>query len=126
MITIALTLNLSHDMYHLMIEDFIPAGTEVLNQDFLTSQTLPEDTHPLYDTHSPFADGWGWWYFNDPEIYDDHVLWTADYVPAGTYILTYECLPYQQGIFQVLPTHAWQYFYPEVQGTSSGSLFTIE
>jgi hypothetical protein len=126
MITIALTLNLSHDMYHLMIEDFIPAGTEVLNQDFLTSQTLPEDTHPLYDTRSPFADGWGWWYFNDPEIYDDHVLWTADYVPAGTYILTYECLPYQQGIFQVLPTHAWQYFYPEVQGTSSGSLFTIE
>jgi alpha-2-macroglobulin len=126
MITVALTVNLSHDMYNLMIQDFIPAGTEVLNQDFLTSQTLPEENMPIYDTRSPFADGWGWWYFNDPEIYNDHVLWTSDFVPAGTYVLTYEILPYQRGSFQVLPTHAWQYFYPEVQGTSSGDVFTIE
>jgi hypothetical protein len=126
MITVALTVNLSHDMYNLMIEDFIPSGTEVLNQDLLTSQTMPQEEVPFYNARSPFADGWGWWYFNDPEIYDDHVLWTSDYVPAGTYVLTYEILPYQRGSFQVLPTHAWQYFYPEVQGTSSGDIFNIE
>jgi len=126
MITVVLTVNLSHDMYHLMIEDFIPAGTEVLNQDFLTSQTLTEESPPPYNARSPFADGWGWWYFNNPEIYDDHLLWTSDYVPAGTYVLTYEILPYQRGNYQVLPAHAWQYFYPEVQGTSSGDIFIIE
>ncbi len=126
MITVALTITLAHDMYNLMIEDFIPAGTEVLNQDFLTSQTITEDDPQFFDIRSPFAQGWGWWYFNEPDIYDEHVLWTADYVPAGTYLLTYEILPYQRGIFQVLPTHAWQYFYPEVQGTSTGDRFTIE
>jgi uncharacterized protein YfaS (alpha-2-macroglobulin family) len=125
-VTVALTVNLAHDMYNLMIEDFIPAGTEVLNRAFLTSQTLPEESGLPYSPHNPFAHGWGWWYFYQPQIYDDHVLWTADFVPAGTYVLTYELLPYQYGTYQVLPAHAWQYFYPEVQGTSSGMLFTIE
>ena len=80
----------------------------------------------LFDPRDPFALGWGWWYFDGPQIYDDHVLWTAGYVPAGTYVLTYELLPYQRGTYQVLPAHAWQLFYPEVQGTTAGDLFTIE
>jgi uncharacterized protein YfaS (alpha-2-macroglobulin family) len=125
-VTVALTLNLPHDMYNLLVEDFIPAGAEVLNRAFLTSQSLPETPVQPYDPRNPFKDGWGWWIFDQPQIYDDHVLWTADYVPAGTYILTYELLPYQRGVYQVLPAHAWQYFFPEVQGTSSGNLFTID
>lgn len=125
-VTVALTVNLAHDMYNLLVEDFIPAGAEVLNRAFLTSQSLPKEPVQPYNPRYPFANGWGWWYFDQPQIYDDHVLWTADYVPAGTYILTYELLPYQHGAYQVLPAHAWQYFFPEVQGTSSGNLFTIE
>jgi len=126
LITVVLTVNISQDMYHLMLEDFIPAGTEILNKNFLTTQSLVESSGPLFDPRMPFSDGWGWWYFNAPQIYDDHILWTADFVPAGTYTLTYELLPYQRGVYQVLPSHAWQYFYPEVQGTSSGDIFTIE
>jgi len=125
-ITASLTVILPHDVYHLMLEDFIPAGTEVLNRNLLTTQTAPAEPQPVYDPRSPFEDGWGWWYFNDPQIYDDHVLWTADYVPAGTYTLTYQLVPTHRGTFQVIPAHAWQYFYPEVQGSSSGALFTIE
>lgn len=125
-ITASLTVNVSHDVYHLMVEDFIPAGTELLNRDLMTSQTASPETQPVYDPRAPFEDGWGWWYFNDPQIYDDHVLWTADYVPAGTYTLTYQLIPTHRGTFQVIPAHAWQYFYPEVQGASAGSLFTIE
>jgi len=126
MITVALTVIVAHDTYNLMIEDFIPAGTEIVNQNFLTSQTLTQETITVYDSRLPLSGGWGWWYFNEPQVYDDHLLWTADYVPAGTYILTYQLLPYQRGVYQVLPTHAWQYFYPEVQGTSEGDILTIE
>ena len=125
-ITVVLTVNLSHDMYNLMVEDFFPAGTEVLNRRLLTSQNLPEAAVDYFDPCDPFANGWGWWFFNQAQIYDDHVLWTANYIPAGTYILTYDLLPFQRGAYQVLPARAWQYFYPEVQGTTPGDLFRIE
>jgi alpha-2-macroglobulin len=125
-ITVTLTVVLANDMYNLMVEDFIPAGTEVLNRGLLTSPSLPETSPQQFDPSDPFARGWGWWYFNPAQIYDDHILWTADYVPAGTYMLMYELLPYQRGTYQVLPAHAWQFYYPEVQGTSAGDLFSIE
>jgi hypothetical protein len=126
LVTVGLTVVIPHDMYNLMVEDYIPSGSEVLNRDFLTSQTVSDPDAPVYDPRRSFASGWGWWYFNTPQIYDDHLLWTADYIPAGTYTLTYEILPYQRGIYQVLPARAWQYFFPEVQGTSEGALFAIE
>ena len=126
MVTVELTVNLSNDIYHFMLEDFIPSGTEILDPDLLTSQSPTEEPPPLYDPQTPFTDGWGWWYFNDPQIYDDHVLWMANFLPSGTYTLTYQLIPTQRGSFQVLPAHAWQYFYPEVQGTSAGDVFTIE
>ena len=125
LIRVALTVNVPHDMYNFMLEDFIPAGTEVFNPELQTSQTIPDEPVDIYNPIQPFDKGWGWWVFDDAEIYDDHVLWNASYVPAGTYILTYELVPYQRGAYQVLPAHAWQYFYPEVQGTTSGDLFTI-
>lgn len=125
-ITVAVTVILSSDMHHLIIEDFIPSGTEVLSQKFLTSQTLGLEPIADFNPRSPFTNGWGWWYFSKPQIYDNHVLWSTEYVPAGTYTLTYQILPFQRGVYQVLPSHAWQYFFPEVQGTSAGGLFTIE
>lgn len=125
-VTVVVTVNLPHDKYHLRVEDFIPAGAEVINPRFLTSPTVSAAHNDLFDLNDPFAQGWGWWYFNEPQVYDDHVVWTADYVPAGTYMLTYNLLPYQRGVYQVLPAHAWQLFYPEVQGTTSGDVFRIE
>jgi uncharacterized protein YfaS (alpha-2-macroglobulin family) len=126
MITAALTIIIPQDMVNVILEDFIPAGTEIVNRRFLTTQIMADETGLIYDPRHPFDEGWGWWYFNQPKIYDDHIVWTADTLPAGTYTLTYELYPYQKGVYQVLPAHAWQYFYPEIQGTSAGSLFTID
>ena len=125
LIRVALTMIIPHDMYHVVVEDPIPAGTEIFNPEFVTSQSIPFDPGNVFDPIMPFKNGWGWWIFNHPKIFEDHIQWTASYVPAGTYILTYDLMPTQRGAFQVLPTHAWQYFYPEVQGTTSGDLFTI-
>jgi uncharacterized protein YfaS (alpha-2-macroglobulin family) len=63
--------------------------------------------------------------FSDPQIYDDHILWTANYVPAGTYQLTYSLIPIQAGEFRVIPAHAWEAFFPEVQGTTAGDIFKV-
>jgi len=126
-LTARLTLTLPNDAYYLMLEDYIPAGTEILNQTLKTSQQGEDgtDVQVVYNPDDPFARGWGWWYFNEPQIRDERIIWTADYLPAGTYELSYTLIPTQAGEFHVLPAHAWQTFFPDVQGTSAGALFEI-
>jgi hypothetical protein len=81
---------------------------------------------PFFDPHRPFEDGWGWWYFTAPRIYDDRVNWASKYLPPGTYELTYLLVVLQPGEYRVLPAHAWMYYFPETQGTSAGEIFTIQ
>ncbi|HUG35014.1 MAG TPA: Ig-like domain-containing protein [Anaerolineales bacterium] len=128
LITAQLTLTLPHDAYYVMVEDFIPAGTEILDQNLKTSQQAVEgtDIQIQFDEENPFAEGWGWWLFNGPQIRDDGILFTADYLPAGTYVLTYTLTPLLAGEYRVLPARAWQAFFPEVQGTSAGMVIEIE
>ncbi len=127
-ITAQLTLTLPHDAYYIMVEDHIPAGMEVLNRNLKTSQLGADETsvQVQFDDADPFAKGWGWWLFNEPQIHDEGILFTADYLPTGTYVLTYTLIPVQAGEFRVLPAHAWQAFFPEVQGTSAGTIFEIK
>jgi hypothetical protein len=125
-ISVRLTLALPNDAYHLVVEDYIPAGSEILDTSLKTSQQgKAEEMAPLYETEHPFGSGWGWWLFNAPQIYDDHIAWTAEYLPAGTYELTYTLSILQLGEYHVLPARAWQFYFPEVQGNSAGGTFTI-
>ncbi|MEW6716909.1 MAG: Ig-like domain-containing protein [Chloroflexota bacterium] len=123
LITVRLSLSLEHDLYYLLVEDYIPAGAEVLDTSLKTSQIGAVMLE--YNPRRPFAEGWGWWYFHTPQIYDDHIAWAADYLPAGTYDLTYTLVLLQAGEYQVLPARARQVYFPEVQGTSGGTLFSI-
>lgn len=127
-VTAQLTLTLPHDSYYVMVEDHIPAGMEILNRSLKTSRLGIDATgvQVQFEDEDPFADGWGWWLFNEPQIHDEGILFTADYLPAGTYILTYTLIPVQAGEFRVLPARAWQAFFPEVQGTSAGTVFEIK
>ncbi|HSL45981.1 MAG TPA: Ig-like domain-containing protein [Anaerolineales bacterium] len=127
-ITARLTLVLPRESRYVMVEDFIPAGMEILNRSLKTSQQGIDSTEVEieFDDSDPFAEGWGWWLFNEPQIRDDGILFSADYLPAGTYVLTYTLIPLQAGEYRVLPAHAWESFFPEVQGTSAGALFEIK
>lgn len=131
LVEVRLTLSLEEAAYHLMLEDFIPAGAEILNESLKTTQqVIPEgeqpEPPPLYDPSAPLADGWGWWLFNSPQVYDDRIAWAVDYLPAGTYELTYVMSMIQPGEYQVLPARAWQSYFPEVQGNSAGEIFAIQ
>ena len=122
-----LTITVPEDMYYLVVEDFIPAGSEIVNTQLNTAQTgLGRAEGEIYSPNDPLGDGWGWWFFGQPEIYADHIRWVASYVPAGTYILTYRLLPMQPGEYRVLPARAYQYYFPEIQGRSAGLIFKIE
>ena len=127
-VSVRLTLTIPHDAYYLMVQDYIPAGTDILDSSVKTSQQGEQDlsVQVPYDPSDPFSEGWGWWYFNRPQLYADHILWSADYLPAGTYELTYTIIPSLAGQYRILPTHAWQAYFPEVQGTSAGAVFEIK
>jgi uncharacterized protein YfaS (alpha-2-macroglobulin family) len=122
-VTVRLTLTIPETVYYMLVEDYLPAGAEVLDVSLKTSQQGAAEPH--YDLHEPFAQGWGWWYFNDPQIYDDRIAWAVDVLPAGTYELTYQLVPLLPGEFKVMPARAWQLYFPEVQGNSAGDIFEI-
>jgi hypothetical protein len=127
-VKVRLALTVPRDSYYVMVEDYIPAGAEILDTRLKTSQQGEDygaEAKPLYDPQNPFANGWGWWYFNEASISDDHISWSAEYLPAGTYELTYTFVPLQAGEYQVLPGRAWQLYFPEVQATSAGGKFVI-
>jgi len=134
-VTVRLTLTAPKDMAFLAVTDYIPAGAEILDTSLKTTEIgyNPEmgmdgepAVEPLFDPRRPFAEGWGWWLFSQPQIYDDHIAWTANNLPAGTYELTYTLLLLQPGQFRVLPARAWQLYFPEVQANSAGSVFEIK
>jgi len=126
-LTTRLTIVVPNDVYHFVVEDYIPAGTEILNTSLKTSQ-LGEfgEPGPLYDPRTPYSQGWGWWLFDPARIYDDHITWTASYLPAGTYELTYTLVILQAGEYRVLPARAWMSYFPEVQGNSAGAILEIK
>lgn len=119
-----LTITLAEPAYNVVVEDFIPAGMEVANPQLNTTVTL-ENPLAYVDARDPFAFGWGWWRFSEPAVRDDSLMWTSDFLPAGTYQLVYYLTPVQPGEYQVLPARAWAYHFPEVQGQSAGAVFTI-
>jgi uncharacterized protein YfaS (alpha-2-macroglobulin family) len=126
MVTARVTLTLPNDSYYLFLEDYLPAGAEILDTSLKTSQLGIElEPTPLYDDSAPFQNGWGWWYFQSPLIYDDHIAWSANYLPAGTYELIYTLVITHPGDYRVLPARAWEFYFPEVQGSGAGAVFKI-
>ena len=122
LIQVRITLVVEHDLHYLIVEDKIPAGTEILDTRLNTSrQDLAE-----YQVSSPFKHGWGWWYFNQPTVYDNRIMWAANFVPAGTYQMVYTLSLTHPGEYQVLPARAWQQYFPETQAISAGEKFNVE
>jgi len=128
-LSVHLNLTLPHDTYYLMLLDYLPAGAEILDTSLKTSQQgqgSGMDVSVNYDAKDPYLRGWGWWLFDSPRIFDDHIQWSANFLPAGSYEITYTIIPMQAGEFRVLPARAWQAYFPEVQGTSAGEIFEIK
>lgn len=122
-VTVRLTLTIPETAYYLLVEDYIPAGAEVIDTSLKTSQ---QGAALQFNPLAPFENGWGWWYFNTPQIHDDRISWAADVLPPGTYELIYQLVPLRPGEYRVLPARSRQLYFPEVQGNSAGEIFEIE
>jgi len=109
-----------------LVEDPLPAGAEAVDQTLLTSSSL--DAEEGWDSPDwEYRWGyWGWWWFNQTQVRDEKVVLFAEYLPAGTYEYTYIMRASLPGEYQVMPTIAQEFYFPEVFGRSDGMLFTIQ
>ena len=110
-------------LYYVYLEDPLPAGAEAINASLLTSQQFTGATPQFLSNEWDF--GWGYWYFNHTQLRDEKTILYAEYLPAGTYVYTYNIQATVPGQFHVMPAHAGEFYFPEVWGRSDGVVFTI-
>ena len=81
LIQVRLTIIAPHDLYYVVVDDPIPAGSEGVNPNLETSQQI--GTRPGLDSSDPLSKGWGWWWFSNIEFRDEKVVLYSSYLPAG-------------------------------------------
>ncbi len=118
-----LTIVVPNDMHFLLVADPLPAGMEAVDTS-LKSSPVPQAPEQ-YNWKQVDSEGWGWWYFPHVELRDEKVVLSTDYLPAGTYVYTYQVRASTPGSFQVIPPTAQEFYFPEVYGRGDGSLFTV-
>jgi uncharacterized protein YfaS (alpha-2-macroglobulin family) len=128
-VQVRLTVIAAHDLYYVVVEDPLPAGAEAIDTSLATTSLLEREPG-LYreaeeDNWYRFYHWWWRWYSRS-EMRDDKVVLFADYLPAGTYEYTYAFRATQPGEYQVIPTSASEFYFPEVFGRADGRLFVIE
>jgi uncharacterized protein YfaS (alpha-2-macroglobulin family) len=124
-----LTIIAPHDLYYVVVEDMLPAGAEAIDTSLDTTSLLERD--PTLQRSADRGDFWYgpyWWWWNwysRSELRDEKVVLFADYLPAGTYEYTYTFRAILPGEYQVIPTFANEFYFPEVFGRGDGELFVI-
>ena len=122
LVQVRLTLVVPQSLHYVVIDDPLPAGLEAVDASLNTSQEVPTQ----YQSQDYDKYGWGWWYFYYKQIYDQKVVMSADYLPAGTYTITYLARAATVGQFHVLPTTAREFYFPDVAGRTAGSEFVVK
>ena len=123
-VRVELTVIVPNDRIYVTVEDPIPAGTDAIDPNLLTSASGNEGV--IVPAEGEFGRGfWGWWYFDHIQYRDEKVVFLSQFLPAGTYQYTYFLQPNIPGVYQVMPATAREQYFPEVFGRSEGTIFTI-
>lgn len=125
-IKVKLTIIAPNDLHHVVVEDPFPAGAEGVDQSLKTTSVVgqaPEIRRT--DRRNPWGGDYGWWWFSHTEMRDEKAVLFATYLPRGTYEYTYLIRASLAGVYRLIPTHAYQMYFPEVFGRTDGGLFTV-
>jgi uncharacterized protein YfaS (alpha-2-macroglobulin family) len=128
LVRVRLTIIAPNDLHYVVVEDPFAAGAEPVDTSLQTTSVVGEqpELHPV-DRELPWwYRGWGWWWFSNTDLRDEKLVLFATYLPAGTYEYTYLVQIGLAGEYRVLPTTAYEMYFPEVMGRSDGMLFRVE
>jgi hypothetical protein len=128
LVKVKLTLIAPTDLYYVVVEDPLPAGFEGVDLSLKTTSVVGErpELRSVTAEQESYWYGWGWWWFSHSEMRDEKVALFANYLPRGTYEYTYLMRAGVPGEFHVMPTTAYQMYFPEVSGRSDGGRFVVE
>jgi uncharacterized protein YfaS (alpha-2-macroglobulin family) len=125
-ISVTVTIIAPTDLFHLLVEVPIPAGTEPIDPSLANTAGdfgIPELTQ-LPEGEEPA----GWWQSWTPsytDMRDDKVAVFATFLGAGTYEYTFTVRAAIPGEYRVLPAYAEQMYFPDVWGRTGGTTFTV-
>jgi len=101
-----------------MVEDFIPAGMEIVNLDLSTEQkSLRLQERELKGREL---------YLDFKEIHDDRLFLYAEHLEPGVYEFDYFVRPLIKGKFTHLPAQVSEMYFPENFGRTDGRYVEIE
>jgi hypothetical protein len=126
-IRVDLTIIAPHDLHYLVVEDMLPAGAEAIDTGLATTSLLAQRPGlRRAEEEAAYALPWRWWnWYSRSELRDEKVVLFADYLPKGTYEYRYTMRATTPGDFHVIPTVAWEFYFPEVFGRSEGRMLYI-
>ncbi len=125
-IQVKLTIIAPNDLHHVVVEDPFPAGAEGIDQSLKTTSVVGQAPElKRTDRTNPWGGDYGWWWFSHSELRDEKAVLFANYLPQGTYEYTYLIRASLAGEFRLIPTNAYEMYFPEVFGRGDGGLFTI-
>jgi len=123
-IRVDLTIIAPNDLYYVVVEDPLPAGGEAIDRGLATTSLLEQMPQLLRQGARSYY--WWWWrWYSRSELRDEKVVLFADRLPKGTYEYSYTFRATLPGEYQVIPTLAREFYFPEVFGRSDGRLLSI-
>lgn len=130
LLTVRLTIVIPQSVQYVLVKDPLPAGLEAVNGSLNTSSYTERPPNPRGGELGEDTSGDGRYYywgpFSNVEMRDDHTALFADYMGPGTYVYEYYARATTPGVYNALPAHAEQMYFPDVFGHSDGGRFTVK
>lgn len=118
-ISVTVTVIAPANLHQVRVDVPIPAGAEILDPNLNTMPQYDESGNPVW------ASSWDAWNPTWKDYRNEKVSLFETYLPAGTWIYTFQMRLTTPGEFRVLPAFAEMMYFTEVWGRSSGGLFTV-
>ncbi|MCG2769255.1 MAG: alpha-2-macroglobulin, partial [Anaerolineae bacterium] len=124
-IKVRLTIIAPSDLHYLVVEDPLPAGCEAVDTTLKTTSVAVERPQVTRLDEKASSWSWGWWWFAHAELRDEKVALFSTYLPRGTYEYAYLIRASVPGEFLLMPTTAYEMYFPETFGRSDGGRFIV-
>jgi len=124
-IKVRLTIIAPSDLHYLVVEDPLPAGCEAVDTTLKTTSVTADRPQVTRLDEKASSWSWGWWWFAHAELRDEKVALFSTYLPRGTYEYAYLIRASVPGEFLLMPTTAYEMYFPETFGRSDGGRFII-